>query len=69
MAVGLILGQHLDPAASPVLTHRGWLLLDNDGCFVSVEGSAIESSPEHVECCASGRCEVCTPGYVWGRDG
>lgn len=22
-----------------------------------------------VECCASGRCEVCTPGYDWGRDG
>ena len=21
------------------------------------------------ECCASGRCEVCCPGYVWGRDG
>ena len=19
-----------------------------------------------VECCASGRCEVCSPGYVWG---
>jgi hypothetical protein len=37
MAVGLILGQHLDPAASPVLTHRGWLLLDNDGTYTSVE--------------------------------
>lgn len=24
---------------------------------------------ESPECCASGRCEVCTPGYVWGRDG
>lgn len=22
---------------------------------------------EDVECCASGRCEVCTPGYVWGN--
>jgi hypothetical protein len=21
-----------------------------------------------VECCASGRCEVCCPGFVWGRD-
>lgn len=21
------------------------------------------------ECCASGRCEVCTPGFDWGRDG
>lgn len=21
------------------------------------------------ECCASGRCEVCTPGFEWGRDG
>ena len=19
-----------------------------------------------VECCASGRCEVCTPGFKWG---
>ena len=25
--------------------------------------------PEDAECCASGRCEVCSPGYVWGRDG
>jgi len=24
---------------------------------------------EDAECCASGRCEVCSPGYVWGRDG
>lgn len=24
--------------------------------------------PEPVECCASGRCEVCTPGFEWGRD-
>jgi hypothetical protein len=23
--------------------------------------------PGDFECCASGRCEVCTPGYVWGR--
>lgn len=22
-----------------------------------------------AECCASGRCEVCTPSFVWGRDG
>lgn len=22
-----------------------------------------------VECCASGRCEVCSPGFDWGRDG
>lgn len=21
------------------------------------------------ECCASGRCEVCSPGFDWGRDG
>ena len=21
------------------------------------------------ECCASGRCEVCTPGFEWGWDG
>lgn len=21
--------------------------------------------PEPVECCASGRCEVCSPGYRW----
>ena len=21
--------------------------------------------PELVECCASGRCEVCSPGYQW----
>lgn len=28
-----------------------------------------EPPPEPVECCASGRCEVCTPGFVWGRDG
>lgn len=21
---------------------------------------------EPVECCGSGRCEVCTPGYEWG---
>jgi len=28
-----------------------------------------QSSPEDAECCASGRCEVCSPGYVWGRDG
>lgn len=25
--------------------------------------------PEPVECCASGRCEVCSPGFDWGRDG
>jgi hypothetical protein len=24
---------------------------------------------EPVECCASGRCEVCSPGFDWGRDG
>ena len=22
--------------------------------------------PDEDECCASGRCEVCTPGYDWG---
>ena len=31
------------------------------GALVDAEGD--------FECCASGRCEVCTPGYVWGRDG
>lgn len=25
--------------------------------------------PDPVECCASGRCEVCSPGFDWGRDG
>jgi site-specific DNA-methyltransferase (adenine-specific) len=24
--------------------------------------------PEAVECCASGRCEVCSPGFVWGTN-
>jgi len=24
--------------------------------------------PGDFECCASGRCEVCSPGYIWGRD-
>ena len=32
-------------------------------------GGPGSSAPEPVECCASGRCEVCTPGYDWGRDG
>jgi len=26
-------------------------------------------SREPVECCASGRCEVCTPGFVWAVHG
>jgi hypothetical protein len=25
--------------------------------------------PDSPECCASGRCEVCSPGFDWGRDG
>ena len=25
--------------------------------------------PPSSECCASGRCEVCTPGFEWGWDG
>ena len=29
--------------------------------------TAALSEPD--ECCASGRCEVCSPGYNWGRDG
>jgi hypothetical protein len=28
----------------------------------------VVPAPE-VECCASGRCEVCSPGFDWGRDG
>lgn len=28
----------------------------------------IGPPPEPVECCASGRCEVCSPGFDWGRD-
>lgn len=27
------------------------------------------TSPEPAECCGSGRCEVCSPGFDWGRDG
>lgn len=33
------------------------------------EQRRIERASGDFECCASGRCEVCTPGYVWGRDG
>jgi hypothetical protein len=32
----------------------------------SMFGGVYPWPPEPVECCASGRCEVCTPGYVWG---
>jgi hypothetical protein len=31
------------------------------------EATNVPDAP--AECCASGRCEVCCPGYVWGRDG
>lgn len=27
--------------------------------------ATVRMPPEAVECCASGRCEVCSPGYVW----
>ena len=49
---------------------------DVDRCVIC--GSVEQSNqgglcPAHtydeVECCASGRCEVCTPGFNWGRDG
>jgi hypothetical protein len=31
--------------------------------------AALTGQPATVECCASGRCEVCSPGFDWGRDG
>ena len=38
----------------------------------ALTGRASTLTPEpppsgDFECCASGRCEVCTPGYVWGN--
>jgi len=38
----------------------------NDPKF-GFDKTAAFSEPD--ECCASGRCEVCSPGYNWGRDG
>lgn len=31
--LGLLLHQPQTPSVEPVLTHRGWLLLDNEACF------------------------------------
>lgn len=49
-----------------------------DDLRAAVEGSASShrdrvtgraatayTPPEDVECCASGRCEVCSPGFLW----
>jgi hypothetical protein len=33
------------------------------------EGDVPPPFGNDFECCASGRCEVCTPGYDWSRDG
>jgi hypothetical protein len=33
LSVGLLLPQSVTPADIPILTHRGWLLLDNEGCW------------------------------------
>lgn len=44
---------------------RNWL-----DVLALLDGSARPNlPPEPVECCASGRCEVCSPGFDWGRDG
>lgn len=33
------------------------------------DASAFHTAPPPpTECCASGRCEVCSPGFDWGRD-
>ena len=60
---------------------RNGLIVSNTKFDVTKDFEAIEAErrredtpplrppPGDFECCASGRCEVCSPGYVWGRDG
>lgn len=43
-----------------------WRSECRNGCYYP---HACSEPPQPNECCASGRCEVCTPGFVWGRDG
>lgn len=43
-AHGLTLTQSQDPTQIPVHTHRGWLLLDNEGFFTAVD----DPSPEDL---------------------
>ena len=58
-----------DAPTEPEHAHR---LVIEDG-FVLFECRAAEDAPcraemdEPVECCRSGRCEVCAPGYRWGE--
>ena len=60
---------------------RDGLIVSNIKFDVTKDFEAIEAEraaerptpelppPGDFECCASGRCEVCSPGFVWGRDG
>jgi hypothetical protein len=50
-------------AGIPVCDYCGQPVTDTTMCH-----RRPEPSPEPVECCASGRCEVCSPGYVWAND-
>lgn len=43
--------------------------------YCEVHPSICEPYPCHycrtespAECCRSGRCEVCDPSFIWGRD-
>ncbi len=40
-----------------------------DGSVDDLRAALTGTPPEPAECCASGRCEVCSPGFDWGRDG
>ena len=68
--------EDIDPAAFGEDGQRsgqfaGGLVTDeNPGGPRFVEDAPSPPAPaDEPECCASGRCEVCTPGFVWGRNG
>ena len=42
--------------------------LDHAACGSGFCGCTCHTVRPKVECCASGRCEVCAPDFDWGRD-
>ena len=66
--------ENLRWAATHEALCRSWIFDVLTGLADALEGDRptgrkVIQPPDPIECCASGRCEVCSPGFDWGRDG
>ena len=68
--VALDIADDLEAAVYLEPTREAPSIEDLRAALLSPDASAFHTAPlPPAECCASGRCEVCSPGFDWGRDG